>query len=284
MKVIVLGYGGRADVVKEVERFLPIIERYAEILLVDLSGEKDLSPYQADYVIVFGGDGSILRAARQMGKKQFPVIAVNLGKLGFLADISPQELEGVLSLAEHSRLPVVDHLMLSSELVAQGSVLVQSLALNEVAILNGPPFGLLDVELWVDGDLATVYSGDGLILATPVGSTAHSLSAGGPILRKDLDAIVICPISPHTLSNRPVVDSADRVYELRVLNPQPNTALVIDGCTVGHVRADHRIYVRRADPRFQLVSAPGHSYYRTLREKLGWGGQTRANNRSTSSS
>ncbi|HPZ83076.1 MAG TPA: NAD(+)/NADH kinase, partial [Thermogutta sp.] len=121
MKVIVLGYGGRADVVKEVERFLPIIERYAEILLVDLSGEKDLSPYQADYVIVFGGDGSILRAARQMGKKQFPVIAVNLGKLGFLADISPQELEGVLSLAEHSRLPVVDHLMLSSELVAQGS-------------------------------------------------------------------------------------------------------------------------------------------------------------------
>lgn len=279
MKVIVLGYGGRKEVVQEVERFLPVIKRYAEIVAMDLSGEKELAPLGADYVIVFGGDGSILRAARQMGQTQIPVIAVNLGRLGFLADVSPQELEDVLSLARQTPLPVVDHLMLLCQLADKGKTICEELALNEVAILNGPPFGLLDVELWVDGDLATLYSGDGLILATPVGSTAHSLSAGGPILRKDLDAIVICPISPHTLSNRPVVDSADRLYELRVLNPQPNTSLVVDGRTVSQLQASHRIYVRRAEPRFQLVTAPGHSYYRTLREKLGWGGQTRANNR-----
>jgi len=279
MKVIVLGYGGRTDVVQEVERFLPIIERYSEVLLVDLSGEKVLCSYSADYVIVFGGDGSILRAARQMGQKQFPVIAVNLGKLGFLADVSPQELENVLDLARKSPLPVVDHLMLSCCVVQEERTVLEELALNEVAVLNGPPFGLLDVELWVDGDLATIYSGDGLILATPVGSTAHSLSAGGPILRKDLDAMVICPISPHTLSNRPVVDSADRVYELRVLNPQPHTSLVIDGRAVKQLESNHRVLVRRAEPRFRLVTAPGHSYYRTLREKLGWGGQTRANHR-----
>jgi len=284
MKVIVLGYGGRKEVVQEVERFLPVVERYAEIVAVDLSGEKELAPYRADYVIVFGGDGSILRAARQMGQTQIPVIAVNLGRLGFLADVSPQELEDVLSLAQRMPLPVVDHLMLLCQLTDEGKTISEELALNEVAILNGPPFGLLDVELWVDGDLATLYSGDGLILATPVGSTAHSLSAGGPILRKDLDALVICPISPHTLSNRPVVDSADRLYELRVLNPQPNTSLVIDGRTVSQLQQSHRIYVRRAEPRFQLVTAPGHSYYRTLREKLGWGGQTRANNRLTPSS
>lgn len=281
MKVIVLGYGGRTDVVHEVERFLPVIGRYAEILLVDLSGEKDLAACSADYVIVFGGDGSILRAARQMARNQIPVIAVNLGRLGFLADVSPQELEGVLELARRSPLPVVDHLMLLCELVKDGQTISQELALNEVAVLNGPPFGLLDVELWIDGDLATLYSGDGLILATPVGSTAHSLSAGGPILRKDLDAIVICPISPHTLSNRPVVDSADRLYELRVLNPQPNTSLVIDGRSVKRLEKDYRVYVKRAEPRFRLVTAPGHSYYRTLREKLGWGGQTRGNQRPT---
>lgn len=275
MKVIVLGYGGRVDVVQEVEHFRPILERYAEILVTDLTGEVDLKPFEADYAIVFGGDGSILRAARQMGHRQIPVIAVNLGRLGFLADIPPQELEAILALAQRGPLPVVDHLMLNCRLLTDGDVVRDELALNEVAILNGPPFRLVDVELWVDGDAATVYSGDGLILATPVGSTAHSLSAGGPILRKDLDAIVICPISPHTLSNRPVVDSADRVYDLRVLNPEPATSLVVDGRLIGPLQAGHRVRVCRAEPRFQLVSAPGHSYYRTLREKLGWGGHTR---------
>lgn len=276
MKVIVLGYGGRPDVVREVNRLKAMIERYAEIVIVDLTGEADLSACEADFAIVFGGDGSILRAARQMGSRQIPVIAVNLGRLGFLADVAPHELEAVLALARHGPVAVVDHLMLHCELIRDGEVRGPWLSLNEVAILNGPPFGLLDVELWVDRDLATVYSGDGLILATPVGSTAHSLSAGGPILRKDLDAVVICPISPHTLSNRPVVDSADRFYELRALNPQPNTMLVIDGQVVEAIREEDRVCVRRAGPRFRLVSAPGHSYYRTLREKLGWGGHTRS--------
>jgi len=276
MKVIILGYGGRPDVVREVNRLKSMIERYAEILIIDLTGEADLSQYQADFAIVFGGDGSILRAARQMGNRQLPVIAVNLGRLGFLADISPHELEAVLVLAERGPLPIIDHLMLHCELMRDGQSCGSWLALNEIAILNGPPFSLLDVELWVDHDLATVYSGDGLILATPVGSTAHSLSAGGPILRKDLDAVVISPISPHTLSNRPVVDSADRTYELRVLNPQPNTMLVIDGQATDTLRIEDCVRVRRAEPRFQLVSAPGHSYYRTLREKLGWGGHTRS--------
>lgn len=277
MKVIILGYGGRPDVVREVNRLKTMIERYAEILVIDLAGEADLSSCEADFAIVFGGDGSILRAARQMGNHQLPVIAVNLGRLGFLADISPHELEALLVLAQRGPLPIIDHLMLSCQIARAGQTLGPWLALNEVAVLNGPPFGLLDVELWVDQDLATVYSGDGLILATPVGSTAHSLSAGGPILRKDLEAVVISPISPHTLSNRPVVDSANRLYELRVLNPQPATRLVIDGQVIEAIHEEDRVCVRRAEPRFRLVSAPGHSYYRTLREKLGWSGQTRGN-------
>jgi NAD+ kinase len=112
-----------------------------------------------------------------------------------------------------------------------------------------------------------------LIVSTPVGSTAHSLSAGGPILRQDLQAFVICPISPHTLTNRPVVDSADRVYELVVRQPHPGTTLVTDGRQMSSLQPGDRVRVERAAARFQLVAFPGHTYYRTLREKLGWGGR-----------
>jgi NAD+ kinase len=112
-----------------------------------------------------------------------------------------------------------------------------------------------------------------LILSTPVGSTAHSLSAGGPILRKDLQALVICPISPHTLTNRPVVDSADRTYELVVARGEPGTAAVVDGRALCTLEIQDRLRVEKAGVRFKMVAVPEHSYYRTLREKLGWGGK-----------
>ena len=121
----------------------------------------------------------------------------------------------------------------------------------------------------------TTYSCDGLIVATPVGSTAHSLSAGGPILRKDLQAFVFLPISPHTLTNRPVVDSADRVFEMAMGNRHEGAAVVIDGVELCGLQADDRVRVDRAEPKFKLVEVPGRSYYRTLREKLGWGGRLR---------
>jgi NAD+ kinase len=122
----------------------------------------------------------------------------------------------------------------------------------------------------------TTYSCDGLIVATPIGSTAHSLSSGGPILRKDLDVFVFLPISPHTLTNRPVVDSADRVFEMAVTQPHEGTAVVVDGVELCSLSVDDRVRVERAAPRFKMVEVPGRSYYRTLREKLGWGGRMRS--------
>ena len=181
-----------------------------------MAAEADLSGVEFDVALVLGGDGSILRAARQMGRCQRPVLGVNLGKLGFLADLSPDELCSQLPRICSGELPVVEHLMFDCTLSRDGQVVAERLGLNEVAILAGAPFAVLDVDLYVDSELVTTYSCDGLILSTPVGSTAHSLSAGGPILRQDLQAFAISPISPHTLTNRPVVDSADRVYELVV--------------------------------------------------------------------
>jgi NAD+ kinase len=160
--------------------------------------------------------------------------------------------------------------------VSRGAeVLAGEMGLNEVAVQTGPPFAMMDVDLYVDSELVTTYSCDGLIISTPVGSTAHSLSAGGPILRKDLHAFVISPISPHTLTNRPVVDSADRVYEMVIADARQKTPVVLDGQVLCTVAPGDRIRVRRADVSFKLVIAPGHSYYRTLREKLGWGGRLR---------
>ena len=135
----------------------------------------------------------------------------------------------------------------------------------------------MDVDLYVDSELVTTYSCDGLIISTPVGSTAHSLSAGGPILRKDLQAFVILPISPHTLTNRPVVDSADGSTRWWWRGPTPEPSVVVDGRVLCRLQPGDRVRVERAAPPFKLVTAPGHSYYRTLREKLGWSGRLRLN-------
>jgi NAD+ kinase len=238
----------------------------------------DLSTVDADLAIVLGGDGSILRAAHQMGNHQVPVLAVNLGRLGFLADLSADEAINLLPLLVRGEVPVVEHLMFACGVFRGGQRLHEDLGLNEVAVLSGPPFAIMDVVLYVDSEEVTTYSCDGLMIATPVGSTAHSLSAGGPILRKDLQAFVISPISPHTLTHRPVVDSADRIYELMVVNPRPETSVVIDGRVCCTLQPGDRVRIQRAAARFKLVSAAGHSYYRTLREKLGWSGRFRLDN------
>lgn len=272
-RVIVLAFGEKANIADEAKRLMPLVEQAADVVLFDLEFKADLSKVQADMAIVMGGDGSILRAAHQMGYHQLPILGVNLGRLGFLADLSPNELPNVLPHLQSGNFRVVEHLMFECSVLRGGKTHQRMLGLNEVCIQSGRPFSILDVHLYVDAELVTTYSCDGLIIATPVGSTAHSLSAGGPILRKDLQAFVFLPISPHTLTNRPVVDSADRVFELVVSTPHAGTAVVVDGATLSGLEPDDRVRVERAEPTFKLVEVPGRSYYRTLREKLGWGGR-----------
>ncbi len=281
LRAILLGAGQRPNVLPEAERLRPIIGRHARIVAEDFTGTVDMSGQDADLAIVLGGDGAILRAAHQMGQRQLPVVAVNLGKLGFLADLSPAELPGILRDFTAGRLDTVEHLMLECSVVRQGETepSCRQLGLNEVVVWSGPTFAMMDLDLYIDSEWVTTYSCDGVILSTPVGSTAHSLSAGGPILRKELQAFCVSPISPHTLTNRPVVDSAQRVYELVVARPNEGTSVVVDGHVLCALQPGDRVTVRQAKPRFRLVAASGHSYYRTLREKLGWGGRLQMNER-----
>ena len=278
-RVLLLGAAARGDVLKAAQRLRAAIERHVDVVLADFEGRQELSLVQADLAIVMGGDGSILRAASQMGHVQLPVLGVNLGKLGFLAGIPPDDLLDVLPDVCAGRCRVVEHLMFYCEVKRGDQLVAQRLGLNETAILAGPPYSILEVDLYVDSELVTTYSCDGLIVSTPVGSTAHSLSAGGPILQKNLQAFVICPLSPHTLTVRPLVDTADHRFEMVVERPHAKTAVVVDGRQLHTLSSADRVCVRRAEPRFKMVEVPGHSYYRTLREKLGWGGNIAAKSR-----
>jgi NAD+ kinase len=275
LKVLLLSSRDKPRATAEAARLLPLVAEHARVEACDLA--DDLSQIDYDLAVVLGGDGSMLRAAHQMGRRQRPVLGVNLGKLGFLADLSPEELLGSLPLVCATPLPTTSHLMYECQIVRAGKTIHEQLGLNEVAVLAGPPFAILDIDLYVDSELVTTYSCDGLIVSTPIGSTAHSLSAGGPILRQDLQAFVISPVSPHTLTNRPVVDSADRVYEMAIPRPHAGTSVVADGRVVCLVEPGDRVRVERSAARFQLVTFAGHGYYRTLREKLGWGGRLKAN-------
>ncbi|MEM7315160.1 MAG: NAD(+)/NADH kinase [Planctomycetota bacterium] len=250
------------------------VESNADLVFVDLKSDSpDLKSANPDFAIVLGGDGSILRAARCMGCDQIPVLGVNLGKLGFLADIPPERFAVAMQAVVDGNCQVVSHLMFDCEVYRDGKKIAEALGLNETAILGGPPFSILEIDLHVDGELATTYSCDGLIISTPVGSTAYNLSAGGPILRKDMQGFVISAISPHTLTVRPVVDSANRVYEVSMQQPNEMTSVVVDGRVITQVQAGDRVRVKRAESQFRMIQVPGHSYYTTLREKLGWSGR-----------
>ena len=234
---------------------------------------QDELPSDTELAIVLGGDGAILRACREFGTQQRPILGVNLGRLGFLADLSPHEFRSRIDCIERREFRVAHHLMFECELERADGSRESFLGLNEVAVLAAASLSMLDVELEIDGEPITTYSGDGLIISTPVGSTAHSLSAGGPILRQDLQAFVITPVCPHTLTNRPLVDGAARTYTMRIPDAPAGVMMVVDGQIKEPFRPGDAVHVRRAGVTFQLARVPGHSFYGTLHRKLGWGGQ-----------
>lgn len=273
-KAILLGSGDRRPrILSEVERLRPEIAKHVQIVGEDFDYNDDLSKCDADIAIVLGGDGSILRAAKQMGQHQIPVLGLNLGRLGFLADIHPNAIGEALQSIVDEKHKLVDHLMIRCQIFRDDKLIADEIGLNELAILGGPPFDIQQIDLYVDDELATSYFCDGLIVSTPIGSTAHNLSAGGPILRKNLQAFVISPISPHTLTVRPVVDTADRVYEIVVSKPNESTCAVLDGQVLSSLSPKDRVRICRSESVFQMIQVTGNSYYRTLREKLGWSGQ-----------
>jgi len=272
-RVMLVGAGNRSGVREEVESLQQFLSKHTQIVHVDLEWTSDLSTIDADFAVVVGGDGSILSAARSMGYSQRPIVGVNMGKLGFLAGFSPQEFRDHLEMICLTQCDIIQHMTLRCRVFLHDELIAERIGFNETAILGGPPFEIRTIDLYVDQQLATSYSCDGLIVSTPVGSTAHSLSAGGPILRADLQAFVISPISPHTLTMRSVVDTGERCFEMHLRGEEKEMSVVVDGRVLSSITSEHKVIVDRAEPRFKLIATHDYNYYTRLREKLGWGGQ-----------
>lgn len=273
LTIVILGNGTKAEVLAAAGRLADDIAGYPGLQLagVDLASDTDLSTLKAEIALVLGGDGTVLHTARRMGNRPTPVLGINLGRLGFLADLTPPTFrERLGDLA--GRCYTVDNLMtLACTLVSRNGPARVFRGMNDVVLRAAPVFHLLEIGLSIDGESVMAYRGDGLIVATPVGSTAHSLSAGGPILPPDANMFVVTPICAHTLTQRPLVDSSDKVYELSPLGAGMSTTLVIDGQVQVPLSTGDRVRICRSETPFPMVRLPGHSFYRTLRDKLGWG-------------
>lgn len=276
LRVAILGNGAKAEVRDEIGRLRETIREIdgLRIVAVDLDPDTDLSGLgeSAEVALVLGGDGTVLHAARRMKDSPTPVLGINLGRLGFLAELSPCFLgERLADLAER-RFTIENLMTLSCSVrLADGSTAAYR-GLNDVVLRSAPPFSLIEIGLRIDGESVINYRVDGLIVATPVGSTAHSLSAGGPIVPHDAHVFVVTPICAHTLTQRPLLDGAHKRYELTTHGDPPHPVmLVVDGQIQVPLSSEAHVVVRRGEHPFPMVRLPNHSFYRTLRDKLGWG-------------
>jgi NAD+ kinase len=278
LKLMILGNGIKPEVHVEAKAMAEVLSRASGIELtgVDLSEDSNLSDLPANVAVVLGGDGTVLHAARRMEDHPTPVLGVNMGRLGFLADLTPAAFRDRLpDLA--ARQFTIDNLMtLACVLTPRNGPTRTFRGLNDAVVRAAPFFHLVEIGLSIDGESVMTYRGDGLIIATPVGSTAHSLSAGGPILPPNAHMFVVTPLCPHTMTQRPLVDSAHKVFEIVPQGEGISTMLVIDGQVQVPLRCGDRVTIRRGKTPFPMVRLPGHSFYRTLRDKLGWGSLPRA--------
>lgn len=225
-----------------------------------------------DLVIVVGGDGTFLGAARSLVGQEVRLLGVNLGRLGFLADIMPGEMESRLQEVFSGRFEEEERSLLRATIVRGGERVVDVSALNDVVAHKWNIARLIEFETFVDSRLVNRQRSDGLVVSTPTGSTAYALSGGGPILYPTLNAIVLVPICPHTLTSRPiVVDGASRIELVLYASREGEVQLTCDGQTTQELEPGDRILIHQHERRLRLIHPPGHDHFATLRTKLHWG-------------
>ncbi|MRR34234.1 NAD(+)/NADH kinase [bacterium] len=250
----------------------PLVEQRLSSYLASADGiAGEEIPSRADLVVVLGGDGTLISVARLVGKREVPIMGVNLGSLGFLTEIPVSGLHGALESYLSGSYTISERMMLSVSLV-RGDVEIGSYeALNDAVINKGAPAKIVALDASVDGSFLATFKADGLIIASPTGSTGYSLSANGPIVDPELDCLLITPICSHTLTNRPIVVGADTKVTITLDSRVENVMLTLDG-QVG-VPMEYRdvIVVRRAEHRTRLILSGDTDYYEVLRTKLKWG-------------
>jgi NAD+ kinase len=231
--------------------------------------ERELGA-SSDLLVVLGGDGTLLRGAALVTDRGVPILGVNLGHLGFLTTCNPADARRALELAFDGKLKLEERLRLRCELVRSSGERLTRFACNDAVVSQGALARLIEIEALLDGARITRYRADGLIIATPTGSTAYNLGAGGPIVTPDVDAVVVTPICPHTLSNRPVVAPASSRIVIRLAEPAQHVMVTIDGQWGTEIGFGDALTISRAQPPLKLYRPEG-SYFDVLTSKLRWG-------------
>jgi NAD+ kinase len=227
---------------------------------------------EIDLAIVVGGDGTLLNVARDLAPHRVPIIGVNLGRLGFLTDIQAEHMTAEIAKILDGDYQTESRLLLYAEIMRKGRIVHTANAFNDVIVSKGELARLIEFETYLDGEFVNSTRADGVIVASPTGSTAYALSAGGPILHPTLEAIALVPICPHTLSNRPIVVSSDSIVEILITGVANQRAHVtFDGQTTYSLEDNDRVYVRRAETDVELLHPSGRSHFEVLRIKLHWG-------------
>jgi NAD+ kinase len=278
-KLIIFGDGRRDFVAEAIDDFTKFAAGKAQILANCFRGDcVDDVVRDADFAVVFGGDGTILSAARDLSQTSVPVIGVNVGRLGFLAEFSIEELKKLFDRVTTDTELIEKRMMLrctvtpalSCESKSRGKEKLSSTAINDVVINAGPSYNMVDLKITVGGQSLADCVSDGLIISTPTGSTAYNLSAGGPILSANLSAIVITPICPHTFSFRPIVISADSKVEIHPQRINEGTTVTLDGQILSLLKNNDVVTVEKHNGAFLVVNNPLRTQWDTLAGKLSW--------------
>jgi NAD+ kinase len=294
MRLLIVANVAKPKVQPALDDLLPWLRSHARVIDIDTDTQSDLRDVQADYILVLGGDGTLLSVARRLHGRQLPVMGINYGRLGFLASFRPDEFKTQFEQLIAGRLPIGTRMMLEASVISAAALPeritdVEAVAaarhfvctaLNDAVLTAGSPFRMIELGLGIDGDLGVSYSGDGLIISTPSGSTAYNVSAGGPILNPPLEAFCITPICPHSLSFRPIVLPPTTKVTVHAIRVNEGTTLVCDGqCHTTLEPGDH-VVIRRADHPLLLVENPHARQWQVLAEKLHWASSPRYTSRS----
>lgn len=265
------------EVAKEIKNFL--LEKGASVVTEDDKAQalslpplSSVEPKSIDFLISLGGDGTILRVIHHHPKLSAPIVGINMGSLGFMADIPIEEVRVALSDILEGKYVIKKRIVMQGTPSSQHSCF----AVNEIVIHRVKNPCLIELAIHVGGIYLNTFSADGLIISTPNGSTAYSLAAGGPILAPELSALVITPICPHTISNRPIVVGADQEIQIEYLSNYEQVEVSYDGFPFHTLATGHSLKINLSDRIFSLVSFPWHNFYATLRKKLAWSGKLKS--------
>jgi NAD+ kinase len=271
----------RPQALEHVQSIVPLLQAEHKTVLI----ENTIEPFderlrfctraqvisRSDLLVVFGGDGTLLSVAREPGVEAVPVLAVNLGGLGFLTETRAQELQGMLGRVCAGDYSIERRMMLDVRLKTVRGDGRLFRVLNDVVINKSALARMIDIETLVDGSYLTTYKSDGLIVCTPTGSTGYFLSAGGPVIYPDLALISLAPICPHTLSQRPIILNDASVITLILKTPEEDVHLTMDGQVGERLHAGDAVEVRKSSAALQLITSPFRTYFDVLREKFRWG-------------